>query len=154
MRLYVTNGGRWAGTQEDAKQLASTDGGWRQEIVPETKAELIAWLNEHEVMRDRPCAPPVFEVPTAENFDATDAVEGKYGPGDFIPGPGQVEEMISKAEGNVLGGYVLAAVCRVGEIKGVSLGAFRSWCKSPGRGAVDRGLLRIGTIALIEAAGE
>lgn len=157
MRLYRNAAGEWFGTQEAAGK------GFVRVDFPEVKADVIAWLNRNvrpfggkEVtavwVDEAGSLPPA--VPTAETFDATDALDGKYGPGDFIPGPGQVEEIIGKAEGNVLAGYALAAVCRVGEIKGVSLAAFRHFCRMPGRAALDRGMLRIGAVALIDAAGE
>jgi len=43
MRLYLTAKGRYAGTQDEAK----VDGkGWHLELVPDQKADLIAYLND------------------------------------------------------------------------------------------------------------
>lgn len=49
MRLYKTDMGGWAGTQADAKKLASEDGSeglWAQVEVPTDKPGLLAFLND------------------------------------------------------------------------------------------------------------
>lgn len=57
MRLYVTNRGRWAGTQADASQLAREDNcRFKQVEVPTDKAGLLAWLN----------LGPIIEAPAPE----------------------------------------------------------------------------------------
>ena len=48
MRLYRTRAGWWAGTQEEARRMARTDGSagmWAQVDVPTDKPALLAWLN-------------------------------------------------------------------------------------------------------------
>ena len=57
MRLYATPTGRWAGTQADAKKL----GGFCEAEVPTMKADLLAFLNEHQV---------VFGIYTALGYEA------------------------------------------------------------------------------------
>lgn len=62
MRLYITAKGRYVGTQDEAK----ADGkGWHLELVPDQKADLIAYLNaklaapaEPETPRLDSAAPP------------------------------------------------------------------------------------------------
>lgn len=44
MKLYLTQAGRWAGTQADAR----VDGRFDQIEVPTDKPGLIAWLNEQQ----------------------------------------------------------------------------------------------------------
>ena len=47
MRLYQSSTGQWVGTQRDAQKNFPRD--WREVDVPTSKAELIEWLNIHEV---------------------------------------------------------------------------------------------------------
>jgi len=46
MRLYTTPAGKWAGTQADAKKL----GDFCEAEVPTMKADLLAFLNDHQVV--------------------------------------------------------------------------------------------------------
>ncbi len=92
MRLYVTNRGRWAGTQADAKTIAATDGAWKHVEVPTDKAALLAFLNENGVMEDEPAAEP----------DGPVSVEMVQVPGPILKAPDimtmtYVEEFIQQA---------------------------------------------------------
>lgn len=51
MRLYVTEKGRWAGTQADANALLKEHGdkGWEQVEVPTDKPGLLSFLDVHRV---------------------------------------------------------------------------------------------------------
>jgi len=60
MRLYTTPTGKWAGTQADAKKL----GGFCEAEVPTMKADLLAFLNDHQV---------VFGVYTALGYETPSA---------------------------------------------------------------------------------
>ena len=60
MRLYTTPTGKWAGTQADAKKL----GGFCEAEVPTMKADLLAFLNDHQV---------VFGVYTALGYETPTA---------------------------------------------------------------------------------
>lgn len=54
MRLYVTPSGRWAGTQVDARKVASeADAGrWAEFEVPTDKPGLLAFLDERRIKAD------------------------------------------------------------------------------------------------------
>tara|TARA_R110000744_G_scaffold4111_1_gene15118 strand:+ start:24 stop:374 length:351 start_codon:yes stop_codon:yes gene_type:complete len=60
MRLYTTPTGKWAGTQSDAKKL----GDFCEAEVPTIKADLLAFLNEHQV---------VFGIYTALGYETPSA---------------------------------------------------------------------------------
>lgn len=50
MKLYRTPTGHWAGNQDDARALAKQyDTDWEPCEVPDNKAGLLAFLNEHQV---------------------------------------------------------------------------------------------------------
>ena len=51
MRLYQSSKGQWVGTQRDAQKNFPRD--WTEVDVPTSKAELIDWLNLHEVGASR-----------------------------------------------------------------------------------------------------
>lgn len=55
MKLYRTHTGHWAGNQDDARALAKAyDTEWEPCEVPDNKAGLLAFLNEHSVGADKP----------------------------------------------------------------------------------------------------
>jgi len=47
MRLYKSSNGQWCGTQREAQKNFPRD--WQETDVPTSKAELIAFLNGHNV---------------------------------------------------------------------------------------------------------
>jgi hypothetical protein len=47
MRLYKSSNGQWCGTQREAQKNFPRD--WQETEVPTSKAELIAFLNGHNV---------------------------------------------------------------------------------------------------------
>jgi len=68
MRLYRTDAGKWAGTQEEARALAKSAGcAWHQVEVPTDKPGLLAFLNQEQALyraaaatlRRHPSADPV-----------------------------------------------------------------------------------------------
>jgi hypothetical protein len=51
VRLYVTPGGQWAGTQAEARNACQDEGqpgaAWKEIDVPTDKAGLLEWLNQN-----------------------------------------------------------------------------------------------------------
>lgn len=98
MRLYVTRNGSWAGTQADAKALAASERSvWREEEVPTSKAELLAFLNRLHVGREgtgeAPQAPPeVVEAPKAPVAPAAPSAA------DRVAEECDIEEAIGRAD--------------------------------------------------------
>lgn len=72
MKLYYISGGKWAGTQDDAKALAkSTGGDWTAREVPTDKPGLLAFLNATGREVAPPAAPAIVQAPMpAEDIKA------------------------------------------------------------------------------------
>lgn len=143
MKLYLSRGSIWTGTQADAK--AAQGGTDYQTIeVPDAKPERIKWLNEQWArFADAPPvtiaepAPEVEEAPAPpaeidaskmrpaqmERFEALAKKLGWTPPGEQSAAPktisvDDVEEMIFEVEGNNLIRILSSAVSRLGEVAG------------------------------------
>lgn len=137
MKLYLSKGTIWTGTQADAK-AAQGGNDYEHVEVPDPKPDRIAWLNEHWNSRpaaeDRPqdAAPPVSDLP-----------EPSLAPAPVRASTGDLGEEISKLEGAALLNVLEAAISRLHETAGYKgWGAFAKHTKAWGDHglAVDRGL--------------
>ena len=144
MKLYLSRGSIWTGTQADAK--AAQGGTDYQTIeVPDAKPERIKWLNEQwarfadappvaiavepEPEVEEPPAPPTeidaskMRPAQMERFEALATKLGWAPPGEKSAAPktisvDDVEEMIFEVEGNNLIRILSSAVSRLGEVAG------------------------------------
>lgn len=121
MRLYRTPAGRWAGTQEEARALAKTEGStWTLVKVPVAKPSLLAFLNANRVG-----AAPIAVIATEaarfapasaqRDMSACATLARMDNPGIDVDG---ICETIGKAKGHALkryaGAVAIAFQCLAG----------------------------------------
>lgn len=112
MKLYLSKGRIWTGTQADAK-AAQGGNDYEHVEVPDPKPERIAWLNQHwndrPAAEDRPqdAAPPVEAHP-----------EPKPSPAPVRAPVGDLSEQIMELEGPALLNVLEAAIGRLHETAG------------------------------------
>lgn len=167
MKLYLSQGRTWTGTQSDAKH-AQGGNDYETIEVPTDKPSLLAWLNARweafagvQPRREdaAPAAEPVEEAPAPpadseqpqmraaqmERFEALARKLGWSPPGEAATSTtlDDVEEMIASAEGNDLIRLVSASVSRLGTfagLRGWAAFAKNVYAWSPGSKATEQGL--------------